>query len=109
LKQVLRIPLADTSNDSVLGFCLECASRMVYGLLNALNLVVPSVVPKLIANATKYFAAWNYQRQRGLENAEMFWRKADKSLSAYIDMFCRGSVSFQFAKNHPRDRRRIPW
>jgi hypothetical protein len=109
LKRVLLISLADSSKDSHLEHCIANANEIVTGLLKAQGLTVPTAVPQIIANATKYFAAWDFQRQKGLKDAETFWLKADKLLIAYSEMFCRSSVSFHIAKNQPKHRRRISW
>ena len=54
-------------------------------LLKPKELIVPDVVPQLIEDATKYFAAWMFRRFADPVGAEAFWVEANRFLTAYIE------------------------
>ena len=93
------MPLAGMSIDTELRRCVASASSLVGGLLNAQDLMVPAVVPQILVDSSKYFAAWDFMRKKNPAKAEAFWQKADKLLSDYVGQFCRGGVSFDLFKN----------
>ena len=62
VKNVLQVELAETKHDAQLEACITSASALVDGLLKPKNLTVPAVVPQLIKDASKFFAAWMFRR-----------------------------------------------
>lgn len=94
VKKVLKLPLTKTSNDSELRRCLDDATGLVDGLLSAQGLMVPTVVPRIIVDSVKFFAAWEFQHKRKLVNADVFWQEADRLLCSYTEQFCSVGVSF---------------
>ena len=90
----LKLSLLGMSKDAELRRCVASASGLVEGLLNAQGLKVPVVVPQIIVDSSMYFAAWDFRRKKNPARAEAFWQEADKLLSAYVEQFCRGGVSF---------------
>ena len=85
VKNVLQIDLAETKFDAQLADCITSAGGLVDGLLKPKALVVPAVVPQLIADATKYFAAWMFRRFADPIGAEAFWIEANRFLDSYIE------------------------
>lgn len=85
VKSVLQIDLAETKHDDQIEDCIASASGLVDGLLYSKELIVPVVVPQLIADATKYFAAWMFRLVAGPVGAVAFWDEANRFLNAYID------------------------
>ena len=85
VKGVLRIDLEETKYDSQLADCVTSASGLVDGLLKPKELTVPTVVPQLIVDATKYFAAWMFRRFADPVGAEAFWIEANRFLNAYTE------------------------
>ena len=83
VKAVLQI--SEDKWDSELSECITSASALVDGLLSREGLTVPSVVPQVLADATKYFAAWDFRRRRDPICAEAFWTEANRILSVYVD------------------------
>lgn len=83
VKAVLQI--SEDKWDSELSECITSASALVDGLLSREGLTVPSVVPQVLADATKYFAAWDFRRRRDPVGAEAFWTEANRILSVYVD------------------------
>ncbi len=85
VKAVLQIDTADTSHDAELTVCVTSATALVDGLLKAKDLTVPAVVPSLVVDAAKYFAAWDFRRRRDPVGAEAFWAEANRILDVYVD------------------------
>ena len=85
VKDVLQIDLAETKHDAQIEDCIASASGLVEGLLMAKELIVPVVVPQLIVDASKYFAAWMFRRFADPVGAVAFWDEANRFLNAYID------------------------
>jgi hypothetical protein len=85
VKNVLQIDLADTRSDSQLADCIVSADGLVDGLLKPKQLTVPAVVPQLIKDAAKYFAAWMFRRFADPVGAEAFWVEANRFLNTYIE------------------------
>ncbi len=85
VKGVLQIDLAETKYDSQLTDCVTSGSGLVDGLLKPKKLVVPAVVPQLIVDASKFFAAWMFRRFSDPTGAEAFWVEANRFLDAYIE------------------------
>jgi hypothetical protein len=84
LKAVLQI--SEDKFDSELSECISSASGLVDGYLACERLTVPSVVvPQVLADATKYFAAWDFRRRRDPVGAEAFWTEATRILGVYLD------------------------
>ena len=94
VKKVLKLTLKDTSKDAELKRCLDDAFGLVNVLLNAQGLTIPAVVPQILVDSVKYFAAWEFQCKRKQVKAEAFWKEANTLLCAYSDQFCRSEVSF---------------
>ena len=85
VKGPLQIDLAETKFDAQLADCVISASALVDGLLKPKKLTVPAVVPQLIVDASKYFAAWMFRRSSDPVGAEAFWLEANRFLDAYIE------------------------
>lgn len=85
VKLVLQIDAADTSYDAELGVCVTSASALVDGLLKSNGLTVPAVVPQLVVDATKFFAAWDFRRRRDPVGAEAFWTEANRIIDVYSE------------------------
>jgi hypothetical protein len=85
LKGVLQVDLAETKFDSQLKVCVTSGSALVDGLLKPKRLVVPYVVPQLIKDASKFFAAWMFRRFSDPTGAEAFWVEANRFLDAYVE------------------------
>ncbi len=85
VKPVLHIEVAETSEDAEITDCITGSSDRVDKLLKISGLVVPSVVPQSIKDATKFFAAWQYRRRRDPEGAQVFYYDAQETLRTYID------------------------
>jgi len=94
VKKVLKLPLKDGANDSELKRCLEDSFTLIDGLLNAQGLTVPKVVPQVIVDSAKFFAAWEFQRKRKPVKADLLWQEADRLLCSYVDQFCSIGVFF---------------
>jgi hypothetical protein len=58
---------------------------LVDGFLKVKSLSVPVVVPQLVADAAKLFAAWVFRRFSDPVGAEAFWVEANRFLDAYIE------------------------
>ena len=84
VKGPLQIDLAETKYDSQLEDCVTSGSALVDGLLKPKQLTVPAVVPQLIVDASKYFAAWMFRRSSDPVGAEAFWVEANRFLDAYV-------------------------
>jgi hypothetical protein len=84
VKPILQIDSADTSYDAELTVCVTSASALVDGLLKARDLAVPAVVPPLVADSAKYFAAWDFRRRRDPVGAEAFWIEANRLIDVYV-------------------------
>jgi hypothetical protein len=92
VKDVLQIDLSETKYDSQLADCIVSASALVDGLLKPKQLSVPAVVPQLIKDATKFFAAWMFRRFSDPVGAEVFWVEANRFLDTYIEAECQAYV-----------------
>jgi hypothetical protein len=84
VKGILQVDLVETKYDSQLADCVTSGSALVDGFLKPKKLIVPSVVPQLIVDASKYFAAWMFRRSSDPVGAESFWVEANRFLDAYI-------------------------
>ena len=85
VKGVLQVDLAETKFDAQLADCIISSSALVDGLLKAKELTVPVVVPQLIKDASKFFAAWMFRRLSDPVGAVAFWDEANRFLYAYIE------------------------
>jgi hypothetical protein len=85
VKGPLQIDLAETKYDSQLASCIISGSALVDGFLKPKELLVPIVVPALIKDASKFFAAWMFRRFSDPVGAEAFWVEAQRFLDAYIE------------------------
>ena len=85
VKTVLQIEVAETKYDTQLAECIVSGSALVDGFLKPKELLVPVVVPQLIKDASKFFAAWMFRRFSDPVGAEAFWVEAQRFLGAYID------------------------
>ena len=85
VKGVLQIDVAEIKYDAQLAACILSGSALVDGFLKPKGLSVPVVVPQLIKDATKFFAAWMFRRFSDPVGAEAFWVEAQRFLDAYID------------------------
>jgi hypothetical protein len=85
VKGVIQVDLAETKYDSQLTACLISGSALVDGLLKSKRLVVPVVVPQLVKDASKFFAAWMFRRFSDPTGAEAFWVEANRFLDAYVE------------------------
>jgi hypothetical protein len=74
-----------TDCDNELAECVNSANALVDALLRAKGLVVPLVVPQLVADACKFFAAWDFRRRRDPTGADAFWTEANRILEAYAE------------------------
>ncbi len=83
VKSVLQI--SDVKWDSELSECITSASALVDGLLSREGLTVPSCVPQMLADATKFFAAWDFRRRRDPVGAEAFWNEANRLIGVYVE------------------------
>jgi hypothetical protein len=84
VKGVLQVDLAETKFDSQLADCITSGSALVDGLLKPKKLTVPAVVPQLVKDASKFFAAWMFRRFSDPTGAEAFWAEANRFLDAYV-------------------------
>jgi len=84
VKGILQVDLVETKYDSHLADCITSGSALVDGFLKPKKLIVSSVVPQLIVDATKYFAAWMFRRSSDPVGAEAFWVEASIFLDAYV-------------------------
>ena len=85
VKGHLQIDLAETKFDSQLADCVTSGSALVDGLLKPKELTVPAVVPQLVKDASKFFAAWMFRRFSDPVGAEAFWVEAQRFLDTYIE------------------------
>jgi hypothetical protein len=85
VKSSLQVDLADTKFDAQLADCITSASALVDGFLKPKELSVPVVVPQLIKDCSKFFAAWIFRRFSDPVGAEAFWLEANRFLDAYIE------------------------
>ena len=85
VKGPLQVDLAETKFDSQLADCVISGCALVDGLLKPKRLVVPAVVPQLIVDASKFFAAWMFRRFSDPTGAEAFWVEANRFLDAYVE------------------------
>ena len=84
VKAVLQIEVAETKYDAQIAECITSSSALVDGFLKPHGLSVPAVVPQLIKDATKFFAAWMFRRFSDPVGAEAFWIEADRFLQSYV-------------------------
>jgi hypothetical protein len=70
VKAVLQV--SEVKWDSELSECVSSASALVGGLLSREGFVMPAVVPQILSDAAKYFAAWDFRRRRHPAGAEAF-------------------------------------
>ncbi len=85
VKNVLQVDLAETKYDAQLAACVTSGSGLVDGFLKPKSLMVPAVVPQLIVDASKFFAAWMFRRFSDPTGAEAFWVEANRFLDAYVE------------------------
>ncbi len=83
VKAVLQI--SEDKWDSELSECVTSAGALVDGFLSREGLAMPSPVPQILADSTKYFAAWDFRRRRDPVGAEAFWTEANRLLGVYVD------------------------
>jgi hypothetical protein len=81
---VIRETLAD-SFDTLVARCISTGSGLVDGFLKVKDLVVPSVVPVLVVEASAWFAAWEFRRISDPVGAEVFWIEAKRLLDVYAE------------------------
>ena len=93
VKPVLQIAADDETCDDELEDCVTSGSALVDGFLKRESLTVPAVVPQLVVDATKYFAAWDFRRRRDPVGAEAFWEEANRFLETYVAT--EGEVAFK--------------
>jgi hypothetical protein len=84
VKVVLQVDLAETKYDSQLAECVLSAGALVDGFLKPHGLSVPVVVPQLVKDATKFFAAWVFRRFSDPVGADAFWIEASRFLQSYV-------------------------
>jgi hypothetical protein len=84
VKGPLQIDLAETKYDAQLEECIKSASALVDGFMKPHGLAVSVVVPQLIKDATKLYAAWMFRRFSDPLGAEAFWTEANRFLQSYI-------------------------
>ncbi len=86
MKVVLQIPSEITDYDVELEGCVESADAIIDSWLLEKGLAMPEVVPKNLADASKYFAAWLFRRRRNYqESTSSFWTEATRFFNAYVD------------------------
>jgi len=85
VKPLLHIVLTEASEDAELAGCVITGKALVDGFLKVNDLVVPAVVPQLVVDAAKNYAAWSYRRVRDPVSAAEFWNAAQQFLQAHID------------------------
>jgi hypothetical protein len=85
VKGLLQIDLAETKFDAQLADCVSSGSALVDGFLKPKGLVVPVVVPQLVVDSAKFFAAWMFRRFSDPVGAEAFWVEANRFLDAYVE------------------------
>jgi hypothetical protein len=71
--------------DSEIEECIASASALVDALLKSKGLAAPLIVPRLLVDACKFFAAWDFRRRRDPTGAEAFWTEANRILDAYAE------------------------
>ncbi len=76
VKGPLQIDLEDTKYDIQLADCVVDGSALVDSELLKRGLTVPVVVPQLVKEAAKFFAAWEFRRFSDPVGAEAFWVEA---------------------------------
>ena len=84
VKPVLQLEIEEATHDPELSSCVASASALLDALLKVEGLTVPSVVPQLIVDASKFLAAWDFRRRRDPVGAVAFMEEASKILDAYI-------------------------
>jgi len=84
VKSVLQLEIEETTHDTELSSCVASASALLDALLKVEGLTVPSVVPQLIVDASKFLVAWDFRRRRDPVGAVAFMEEANKILGAYI-------------------------
>ncbi len=86
VKVVLQIPSEITDYDVELDGCVESADAIIDSWLLEKGLAMPESVPKNLADASKYFAAWLFRRRRNYqESTSSFWTEATRFFNAYVD------------------------
>jgi hypothetical protein len=93
VKPVLHIAADDLTYDVELAKCVTSSSALIDGLLKKEDLTVPAVVPQLVVDVAKYFAAWLFRHPQDPTSAEAFWVEANRFLDAYISV--EGEVAFK--------------
>ncbi len=83
VKAVLQI--SEDKWDSELSECVASACALVDGFLAREGLAPPSVVPQVLVDAAKFFAAWDFRRRRDPVGAEAFWNEAVRILGVYVE------------------------
>jgi hypothetical protein len=82
-KAVLQI--SEATWDAEIAECIASASALVDATLKVEGLAVPSKVPQLIEDASKFLAAWDFRRRREPAGAIAFLAEANRFLDAYIE------------------------
>ena len=85
VKGPLAIDTAETKFDSQLADCIISGSALVDGFLKPKKLLIPVLVPVLIRDASKFFAAWEFRRFSDPVGAEAFWVEANRFLDNYVE------------------------
>jgi hypothetical protein len=85
VKVLLQIDAAETKFDAQLADCVVSGCGLVDGFLKPKGLVVSVVVPQLVVDAAKFFAAWIFRRFSDPVGAEAFWVEANRFLDAYVE------------------------
>ena len=83
IKAVLQI--VEDKWDDELSECMASANALVDGLLSREGFLTPVVVPQILSDAAKYFAAWDFRRRRDPAGAEAFWTEANRILGIYVE------------------------
>jgi len=85
VKLVLQIAVDELKYDAEIDAYIVSGDEIIVGLLKKSELSVPDIVPKLIADASAYFAAWLFRHRRDPDAAEVFWVEAHKFLDTYVE------------------------
>ena len=80
-----QLHISESEWDNEILDCIVSASALVDGILSREGFSVPLLVPQILADATKFFAAWDFRRRRDPAGAEAFWIEANKILCVFID------------------------
>lgn len=79
------LDIKEHNYDTEISECIASADALIVGQLKIEALSVPSPVPQMIRDASKFLAAWHFRRKRDPAGAEAFWVEGQRFVQTHID------------------------